>query len=49
VTVDAGVTVVPVSALYATPDVNHLVRFCFCKRDAVLDGALERLRSHFKD
>jgi len=47
VTVEAGVTVVPVSALYATPDVNHLVRFCFCKRDEVLDGALERLRAHF--
>ncbi|MDP6689779.1 MAG: aminotransferase, partial [Alphaproteobacteria bacterium] len=33
VTVEAGVTVLPVSALYATPDVDHLVRFCFCKKD----------------
>ncbi len=47
VTVEAGVTVLPVSALYATPDVDHLVRFCFCKKDAVLQGALTRLRDFF--
>jgi aspartate/methionine/tyrosine aminotransferase len=46
-TVEAGVTVVPVSALYATGAVDHLVRFCFCKRDEVLEGALERLERHF--
>ncbi len=47
VTVEAGVTVLPVSALYATPDVDHLVRFCFCKKDEVLEGALDRLRKFF--
>jgi len=47
VTIEAGVTVLPVSALYATPDVDHLVRFCFCKKDAVLQGAVDRLRTFF--
>lgn len=47
VTIDAGVTVVPVSALYSSAGMNHLVRFCFCKRDAVLIGALDRLKAHF--
>lgn len=42
-----GVTVLPVSALYATPDVDHLVRFCFCKKTEVLQGALDRLRDFF--
>ena len=46
-TLEAGVTVVPVSALYATDDINHLVRFCFCKRDEVLNAAIDRLTSHF--
>ena len=46
-TVEAGVTLVPGSALFATAGVDHLVRFCFCKRDDVLDGALERLGTHF--
>ena len=48
VTIEAGVTVLPVSALYATPDVDHLVRFCFCKKDAVLQGAVDRLRGFFQ-
>jgi len=47
VTVEAGVTVLPVSALYSTPDVDHLVRFCFCKKYEVLNGALDRLRKFF--
>ena len=45
-TVEAGVTLVPVSALYAEDGVTHLVRFCFCKRDEVLDEALDRLRGY---
>ncbi|MDP6830826.1 MAG: aminotransferase [Alphaproteobacteria bacterium] len=48
VTVEAGVTVLPVSALYATPDVDHLVRFCFCKKDAVLQAVVERLQNFFQ-
>ncbi len=47
-TIEAGVTVVPVSALYDGDGVGHLVRFCFCKHDAVLEGAVERLGAHFK-
>jgi aspartate/methionine/tyrosine aminotransferase len=46
-TVEAGVTVVPVSALYASDDIDHLVRFCFCKRDEVLNAAVHRLSAHF--
>ena len=46
-TLEAGVTVVPVSALYASDDIDHLVRLCFCKRDDVLDAAVDRLSSHF--
>ena len=47
-TVEAGVTLVPVSALYADPGVDHLVRFCFCKKDATLGAALERLEKRFR-
>jgi len=46
-TIEAGVTVVPVSALYASDDIDHLVRFCFCKRDEVLNAAVDRLSAHF--
>lgn len=44
-----GVGVIPVSAFYRDPNApvaNHgLVRFCFAKRDATLDQAVERLRA----
>lgn len=46
-TIEAGVTVVPVSALYASDDIDHLVRFCFCKRDEVLNAAIDCLDKHF--
>jgi len=42
-TMEAGVTAVPVSAFYQSDAPSNFVRFCFSKRDAVLDGALERL------
>lgn len=42
-TVDAGVTAVPVSAFYQDDAPRNFVRFCFSKRNAVLDGALDRL------
>ena len=42
-TMEAGVTAVPVSAFYQSDAPTHFVRFCFSKRDAVLDGALDRL------
>lgn len=47
-TSEHGVGVIPVSAFYrnpAAPEANHgLVRFCFAKRDATLDAAIERLQ-----
>ena len=47
ITTEAGVTAVPVSAFYQDADVNHFVRFCFCKRDEVLDEAVARLERCF--
>jgi N-succinyldiaminopimelate aminotransferase len=38
-----GVAAIPVSAFYAKGAVRNVVRFCFAKRDATLDAALERL------
>ena len=41
----AGVAAIPVSAFTGDPGrVRSLVRFAFCKRDGVLDEALDRLR-----
>jgi N-succinyldiaminopimelate aminotransferase len=37
------VAAIPVSAFYAEEAVTSIVRFCFAKRDEVLDAALERL------
>jgi aspartate/methionine/tyrosine aminotransferase len=50
ITIKAGVTAVPVSAFYDESAVapRHLARFCFCKQDATLDSAIERLREHFR-
>ena len=42
-TVEAGVASVPVSAFHAEDPPRHLIRFCFSKRDEVLDEALRRL------
>jgi aspartate/methionine/tyrosine aminotransferase len=40
---DHGVAAIPVSAFYAESAVQNVVRFCFAKRDATLDAALDRL------
>ena len=48
ITTAAGVTAIPVSAFYESAGPSHFVRFAFCKEDAVLDAALERLRRHFR-
>ncbi|CAM5773672.1 aminotransferase [Bosea minatitlanensis] len=40
---ESGVAAIPVSAFYAQGAVKTVVRFCFAKRDATLDAALERL------
>ena len=47
ITTEAKVAAVPVSAFYQEADVDHFARFCFCKRDEILDEALERLAAHF--
>jgi aspartate/methionine/tyrosine aminotransferase len=44
-TIEAGVTAVPVSAFYAGTAPTSFVRFCFSKRDEILDAALARLAS----
>ena len=44
-TVEAGVTAVPVSAFYVSDAPRNYLRLCFAKRDAVLDEAVERMRS----
>jgi N-succinyldiaminopimelate aminotransferase len=40
------VAAVPVSAFYAEDPPKSLIRFCFAKRDAVLDEALDRLGAY---
>ena len=47
ITVEAGVTAVPVSAFYLGDGPSHFARFCFCKEDATLDEAVARLAKHF--
>lgn len=46
-TIEHGVGVIPVSAFYqqpSNPTSNHqLIRFCFAKRDATLNAAIEKL------
>jgi aspartate/methionine/tyrosine aminotransferase len=50
ITVEAGVTAVPVSAFYDEPvrAPRHFARFCFCKHDETLDKAIDRLGRHFR-
>jgi N-succinyldiaminopimelate aminotransferase len=38
-----GVATIPVSAFYAENHVRSVVRFCFAKKDATIDAALERM------
>ena len=47
-TTEAGVAAIPVSAFYHGSGPSGFVRFCFCKRDEVLDEAVARLRRHFR-
>ena len=42
-TVEAGVTAVPMWAFYDSDGPRHFVRFWFSKRDEVLDDAIARL------
>lgn len=47
ITVEAGVTAVPMSAFYDGKKVDNFVRFCFCKREEVLNEAATRLKRCF--
>lgn len=38
-----GVAAIPVAGFYTTPVENRVVRFCFAKKQATLDAALQRL------
>jgi aspartate/methionine/tyrosine aminotransferase len=40
---EGGVATIPVSAFYETGAVTSVIRFCFAKKRATLDAALERL------
>ena len=40
---EAGVAAIPVSALYEEDPVTSILRLCFSKGDATLDGGIERL------
>lgn len=45
-TVEKGVTAIPLSPFYANPpEGQRLVRLCFAKNDATLDAAIERLKA----
>jgi N-succinyldiaminopimelate aminotransferase len=41
---EAGVAAIPLSAFSDRPALRSIVRFAFCKREEVLDEAIERLR-----
>ncbi|MEX6724236.1 aminotransferase [Parapedomonas caeni] len=43
---EARVATIPLSAFYDQPVTQRLIRFCFCKQEAVLDAAVERLRRY---
>lgn len=43
-TKEAGVATIPVSAFYHAATDNHVLRFCFAKKEETLEKAVERLR-----
>ena len=45
---EAGVALIPLSVFFKDEKPDHMVRFAFCKKHAVIDDALARLRQHFK-
>jgi N-succinyldiaminopimelate aminotransferase len=45
---DGGVAAVPLSAFYGSDPPTDHIRFCFCKKDDVLDAALERLGRYLR-
>lgn len=47
-TAEAGVAAIPLTPFYGDAPDHKLVRFCFCKDNAVLDAAARRLHDHFR-
>ena len=47
ITTEAGVTAVPVSAFFQSDAPKNFIRFCFAKKDSILDEAASRLTAHF--
>jgi aspartate/methionine/tyrosine aminotransferase len=45
---EAGVAAIPLSAFYAEDAPADLVRFAFCKKESVLESAIERLERYFR-
>lgn len=45
-TIEAGVTAIPLSAFYKSGQENKLLRFCFAKKEDTLNLAVERLRKY---
>lgn len=41
---EIGVTAIPLSVFYQPAQERHAIRFCFAKKEATLDAALERLQ-----
>jgi aspartate/methionine/tyrosine aminotransferase len=44
---EAGVALIPLSVFFEGGEPDHLVRFAFCKKRAVLEEALARLQKYF--
>jgi aspartate/methionine/tyrosine aminotransferase len=44
---EAGVALIPLSFFFSGGKPDHLVRFAFCKKRALLEDALGRLEKHF--
>ena len=47
ITTEAGVTAVPVSAFFQSNAPKNFIRFCFAKKDSILDEAASRLTARF--
>ncbi len=45
---EAGVALIPLSVFFTGGKPDHLVRFAFCKKRAVIEDALARLAAYFK-
>lgn len=48
-TIEAGVSAIPLSAFYKSGRDNKILRFCFAKKEETLKVAVERLKNYFHD